>query len=108
MTEPRRVPSSIFRLTYAALDESVAVTVLGRVIGWWTPVPRPGQEQAAAGEPVVVPGRTEAPDLRGDGVSSSPSGAVEAPPARLSTPGGSVTGMTQAAKDRVLRKVATR
>ncbi|HEY6014156.1 MAG TPA: hypothetical protein VIU37_09110, partial [Candidatus Limnocylindrales bacterium] len=37
MTEVRRVPSSIFRLTYVRETEPVAVTVQGRVIGHYVP-----------------------------------------------------------------------
>jgi len=95
-----RLASSIFRVTYAALDHPVAVTVLGRVIGWYTPVPRPGQEQAVVADPAVVPGRTEAPDLPAGPApaSQSPSGAVDA----LKP----TTGMSQREKDRVLGRVA--
>lgn len=101
-----RLASSIFRVTYAALDHPVAVTVLGRVIGWYTPVPRPGQEQAVVADPAVVPGRPEAPDAlgsppgaaRGSVPQTSPSGAVDA----LKP----TTGMSQREKDRVLGRVA--
>ena len=37
----KQVASSVFRLTYSSLDEPVAVTVLGRVIGRWVPVGSP-------------------------------------------------------------------
>lgn len=109
MAEVRRVPSTVFRATYALLEESVAVTVLGRVIGWYIPASRPGQEGVAAPE---APGRPEAPldpaqvlaaatgDVRPVGASPSPSGAVDA-----LRP---TTGMTQADRDAVLRKVAKR
>ncbi len=103
MAESPRLASSVFRVTYAALDHPVAVTVLGRVIGWYTPVPRPGQEQAVVADPAVVPGRPEAPDLVGshpvhEAPQTSPSGAVDA----LKP----MTGMSQREKDRVLGRVA--
>lgn len=104
MAEPRRVPSSIFRVTYVTLGEPVAVTVLGRVIGWYTPVPRPGQDAVAT--PAETPGRTEAPDTRTSPASiTSPSSAAEGAlhPER---PAASMAGMSQRDKDRVLGRVA--
>jgi hypothetical protein len=117
MTEARRMASSVFRVMFAHLDEPVAVTVLGRVIGWYSPVPRPGQDAMAGfGIPASPPGRTEAPsdpasvpaalheDARGVG-ASTPSGAP-ASSGRAAEPTGSVARMSQADKDRVLGRVA--
>ena len=109
---PRRLASSIFRVTYAQLEEPVAVTVLGRVIGWYTPVPRSGQDAMAGSEiPASPPDRTGEPgdpasvpaalheDARGVG-ASTPSAANSRGAVKP------VAGMSQADKDRVLGRVA--
>ena len=76
----KTIPSSIFRVSYATLDEPVAVTVLGRVIGRWVPV----------GSPVIAP---RIPDV---GLTAVPPPVVvpelAATPERTIAPDGSVAG----------------
>ena len=108
MDDVKRVPSSEFRVTYVRATEPIAVTVLGRVIGYWipgaqlanlligegpnqelvtvlrrTPTPRPGQEPEAARIPAPgdTPDRAEAPDSKTPPPHQSPPGALEAPQA---------------------------
>lgn len=72
-------------MTYPWLDEPVAVTVLGRVIGHYIPGDRPPapHEAPEADEPATP--------------RTSPSGAVDALNPKA--------GMSQADKDKVLRRV---
>jgi len=98
----------VFRLTYNGLEEPVAVTRDGRVAGFYIPVSAGIDERWLAG---LRPGEP------GSG-SSSPAGAsalrdqvaTDASRDPSAHPGPSVPGapMTQAERDRVLRKVRTK
>jgi hypothetical protein len=81
----KQVASSVFRVTYSSLDEPVAVTVLGRVIGRWVPV----------GSPVMQP-RTPEGGLtaHSPSVESGVVRTTEAAPEPL-TGNGSVAGITK-------------
>ena len=72
----RRVPSSVFRLTYSSLEEPVVVTALGRVIGWWTPLSRGAQDE--------VPAR---PEASAGTTGASPSPSVESAPRSAASAG---------------------
>ena len=73
----KQVSSSLFRVTYGTIEEPVAVTVLGRVIGWWTPRSRGAQDE--------VPARPEASETQSSGASPSPS--VESAPRSAASAG---------------------
>jgi hypothetical protein len=49
----KTLSSSIFRVSYATLEEPVAVTVLGRVIGRWVPVGSPVTQPRTPGDAVA-------------------------------------------------------
>lgn len=101
MADVRRVPSSVFRVTYAGEAEQVLdVTAVGRTIGYWIPVGVAIDRRFADWLRPGEPASHEAPDDGTAPAPSSPSGA-----SRALTP---TAGMTQAAKDAVLRKVAKR
>lgn len=103
MDELERVPSSVFRLTYAGLEQPVTVTRDGRTLGVYIPISagidlrflsglRPGEPPSGS----VVSATSSTPQVDAN-VSRDP----------LAHPGTSTTGaMSQADRDKVLRKVA--
>ena len=99
----------MFRVAYVGLEEPAAVTVLGRVIGYYIPASVAIDERFLAGLRPGEPPSHEAPErTRGDGDAAV--GAV-VEPAHPSPSGASqalkpTAGMTQAEKDRVLRAVS--
>jgi hypothetical protein len=99
----RTVPSSVFRLTYNSLSESVVVTVLGRAIGVWTPV----------GEMVntMPPTTSSAPPVASPVLAAAPKGVSGSTALDGSVAGmtqANQVGMTQAERDKVLTKMRTR
>lgn len=100
--EATRVNSSEFRISYPRLREPVAVTVLGRVIGWWTPVGAPPAASEDTGSFIRPTGAQSA-----TGTSSSATAQVAAPKG-IGSADGSTAGMTQRERDKVLRRVATK
>ena len=82
MTDLRRVRSAEFRRLYPILEERVAVTANGHVIGYWLP--------ASVAEPIVQPARTpttSAPDpLRPRPAVATPAGVAVRVIAPLPTP----------------------
>lgn len=100
MDDIRRVPSSVFRVTYVNEKEPVAVTVVGRVIGHWVPISTSIDARFADALRPGEPPTHEAPDAAFAPVSPSPSGVSRTLKPRA--------GMDQAARDAILRKVAKR
>ena len=81
MSGLRKVPSTMFRVIYAQLDEPVAVTALGRVIGWYTPAANASDPQAAGAESVPL--------------ATAPAMGTRVP----------IAGMTQKERDKVLGRM---
>lgn len=102
----KRVPSSEFRVTFAREAEPVAVTVLGRVIGYW--VPGGILETELGGESFIRLPRPAAGVVEPPSPSVPEPVAAGAPKGRAQASDGSAAGMTQADRDKVLAKVAGR
>ena len=107
MDDVKRVPSSEFRVTYVRATEPIAVTVLGRVIGHWVPINTSIDARFTEG---IRPGEPASNSPSGAAVvaavRSTPQAVTDASSDPSAHPGTSARGMTQAERDKVLRKVA--